>query len=49
MTKPISEIKKQAEQKILELRIRRKGIVSDFKKKLEDIKIEKIRNDILGK
>jgi hypothetical protein len=49
MAKSIFEIKKETEKKFAELRVKRKGVVSNFKKKLEEIKIERIRKSILGK
>lgn len=49
MQKNISELKKEMETKLLELRAKRKGIVSGFKRKLEEAKIEQIRNSILNK
>lgn len=49
MSNSLSENKKEIENKLSELRLKRKVIVSRFKKKLEEVKIEKIKNDILRK
>lgn len=49
MSNRISEIKKEMETRLTELRLKRKNIIAKFKKKLEEAKIEQIRNSILGK
>jgi len=49
MIKKISEIKKEMEIKLSELRMKRKNVITKFKKKLEEAKIEQIRNSILEK
>ncbi len=49
MKNKISEIKKEMEIKLAELRLKRKNIVILFKKKLEEAKIEEIRNSIIDK
>ena len=49
MNKSISEIKKEFDDKLAKSRLKRKGIVSVFKKKAEKKKIEQIRNSILYK
>ncbi|MDQ5930758.1 MAG: hypothetical protein QG594_2547 [Bacteroidota bacterium] len=45
----IYKIKKELDIKLEELRLKRKKTISLFKKKLEDIKINKIRDSILEK
>lgn len=45
----ISEVKEKLEKKLLELRIKRKNLVGNFRKKVEETKIEQIRNSILNK
>ncbi len=49
MSNRISNLKKSVELKLSELRIKRKGIIGSFKKKLEEVKIEQIKRDILNK
>ncbi len=49
MSNRISEIKKEMEIKLAELRLKRKNIIASFKKRLEEEKIKQIRNSILGK
>ena len=49
MSNRISEIKKEMEIKLAELRLKRKSIILRFKKKLEEAKIEQIKNSILNK
>jgi len=47
--KNLAKIKKETEVKILELRHERKNIISNFKKKAEEVKISQIKNSILNK
>lgn len=47
--KNISEIKNEAEVKISELRRKRKGVISNFRKKAEETKINQIKNSIFNK
>lgn len=49
MSNRVSEIKKEMEIKLKELRLKRKNIIASFKKKLENAKIEQIKNSILNK
>lgn len=49
MSSKISEIKKELQIKLSEFRLKRKVIISSFKKKLEQAKIEQIKNSILNK
>ena len=49
MSRCISEIKQDVEKKLLEFRSKRKGIIRNFRKKLEEVKIEKIKSSILNK
>jgi hypothetical protein len=49
MPKKISEIKKETEAKLLELSLKRKRVIAEFKKKVEAAKIEKIRSSIFNK
>ena len=49
MANRISEIKKEMEMKLSELRFKRKNIIAQFKKKLEEAKIEQIKNSLLKK
>jgi hypothetical protein len=49
MSNRISELKKEMETKLAELRLKRKNIIARFKKKLEEAKIEQIKNSILNK
>lgn len=49
MSSKISEIKKELQIKLSELRLKRKNIVARFKKKLEEAKIEQLKNSILKK
>ncbi len=49
MNKSISEIKKEMEAELTELRLKRKNVIAQFKKKLEQEKIKQIRNSILDK
>lgn len=45
----VTKIKKETEMKFSELRLKRKNIITKFKKKLEGEKINQIKNSILGK
>ncbi len=45
----ISEVKEKVEKKLLELRLKRKSLVGNFRKKVEETKIEQIKNSILNK
>ena len=49
MKNKINEIKKEMELKISELRLKRRNTITRFKKKLEEAKIEEIRNSIIDK
>jgi hypothetical protein len=49
MKKSVSEIKQDMEIKLLELRIKRKAIVAQFKKRIEEAKIDQLKKAILGK
>lgn len=49
MKSKISEIKKEMETKLSELRFKRKNIIVQFKKKLEKAKMEEIKNSIINK
>lgn len=46
MSRPNTEIKKEAEVKLEALRRKRKQIIADFKKKVEEAKIKQIRDSI---
>lgn len=48
MNDGLSKIKKELESKFLELRLKRRNIISKFKKKLEEEKIKQIRNSVLN-
>jgi len=47
--KKISEVKKEVEIKISELRRRRKVVIGGFRKKVEETKINQIKNSIFNK
>ena len=47
--KNISEIKKESESKISKLQKKRKLIIGIFKKTIEEVKINQIRDSILNK
>ncbi len=49
MSNRISDLKKSVQTKLSELRTKRKGVVGSFRKKLEEAKIEQIKNSILNK
>ena len=49
MVNKISEIKKEMQTKLSELRLKRKSIITRFKKKLEEAKVEQIKKSLLGK
>ncbi len=49
MSDSIPNIKKNVDIKLSELRIKRKGVIFSFKKKLEEAKIDQIKNSILNK
>lgn len=49
MPKRISDIKDNIEKKLFELRMKRKSVVGNFRKKVEEAKIEQIKNSILNK
>lgn len=49
MSNSISELKKEMETKLCELRLKRKNIITRFKKKLEEAKIKQIKSSILNK
>ncbi len=49
MSNHLSDMKKNVDIKLSELRTKRKGVVGNFKKKLEEAKIEQIKNSILNK
>jgi len=49
MSQSITKIKKEMEIKFTDLRLKRKNITTKFKKKLEEEKINQIKNSILGK
>jgi hypothetical protein len=49
MSNKISEIKKELDIKLSELRLKRKAIIINFKKKLEEVKVEQIKNSISSK
>jgi len=49
MSNHLSDLKKNVDIKLSELRTKRKGVVGNFKKKLEEAKIEQIKNSILNK
>jgi|GEM_PF-4686743 len=48
MTNKISEIKKNTELKLAKLRLKRKQLISQFKKNLEQEKIHQIKKSILN-
>lgn len=48
MTNKISEIKRNTELKLVKLRLKRKQVISQFKRKLEEEKIQQIKNSILN-
>jgi hypothetical protein len=49
MNEDIAKIKRETEAKFSELRLKRKSIATKFKKKLEEEKINQIKNSILDK
>lgn len=49
MPKQIYEIKKEMELKLAELHLKRKNIITQFKKRIEKVKIDQIKNSILNK
>jgi hypothetical protein len=49
MSNHLSDLKKNVDIKLSELRTKRKGVVGSFKKKLEEAKIEQIKSSILNK
>ncbi len=49
MSRRVSETKQSVENKLLELRSKRKSVVGSFRKKLEEAKIEQIKSSILNK
>lgn len=49
MPNHIFELKKNIEAKFIDLRVKRKSILSIFKEKIRQVKIEQIKNSILGK
>lgn len=48
MAKSLSEVKKNIDLRLSELREKRRLVIANYKKKLEDKKIEKIKNKLLG-
>ncbi len=44
-----TDLKKDLQTKLSELRKKRKTVIANFKKKVEESKIEQIRNSILNK
>lgn len=49
MSNRISDLKKSVQTKLSELRTKRESVVSSFRKKLEEAKIEQIKSSILNK
>jgi len=49
MSQSIAKIKKEMEIKLTELRLKRKSIINQFKKRIEKEKIDQIKNSILSK
>lgn len=49
MNQSITKIKKEMEIKLAELRLKRKSIITQFKKRIEKEKIDQIKNSILSK
>ncbi|MEI6316512.1 MAG: hypothetical protein WCO65_02175 [bacterium] len=49
MAKTNAELKKEFDAKLAELDLERKAIVNEYKEKIRQAKIEKIRNTILKK
>jgi len=47
--KNITDLKKDFQIKLAELRKKRKAVIANFRKKIEEAKIEKIRASILDK
>lgn len=47
MKSSISEIQKEMKTKLGELRLKRKGVISKFKKRLEEEKIKQIKESLL--
>ena len=44
-----TDLKKDLDIKLAELRKKRKAVITNFKKKVEEAKIEQIKNSILNK
>ena len=44
-----TDLKKDLQTKLSELRKKRKSVISDFRKKVEEAKIEQIRDSLLKK
>lgn len=49
MLNRISDIKKQVKTKLSALRVKRKGVVGSFRKKLEEAKIKQVKSSIFNK
>ena len=49
MTKTNAEIKREFESKLAELELKRKTIIQNYKDKIREAKIEKIKKSILSK
>lgn len=49
MSRYFSEMKRNIEKKFLELRAKREIVIGNFRNKVKEAKIEKIRNNILNK
>lgn len=49
MAKTNAQLKKEFDAKLAEFDIERKAIIKEYKEKIRDAKIEKIRNSILKK
>ncbi len=49
MSQSITKIKKEMEIKLAKLRLKRKSIITQFKKRIEKEKIDQIKNSILNK
>lgn len=49
MVSHMSDIKNSVQVKFLELRAKRKGVILNFRKKLEEVKIKQIKDSILNK
>lgn len=48
MEKSTNEIKKEMEMRLAELRLRRNSIVKQFKKKIDNAKIRRIKDSLRG-